>query len=255
VGTLVGGDLFQFGDVDGTGDNVRLQHPIGIAFTTAKFIWPTLNHKIKVIDPNLRTSKTIFGSREPGHVDGKESRFYEPSGLAFLHGKLYIADTNNHAIRVADLHAKEVVSLTLKPQATAESGAPSVEHLVSSSTPVTRLPGQSLSPSATQLQLKIELPSGMEFNPGSPFHVLARTINGALAFASTMMIIDEPKTEMAIPFHVLPDFGGTALRLELLYYYCHKTRGTCMVRQAVYEMTILLGAGGEERLLVTDRVE
>ena len=29
VETLVGGDLFDFGDVDGTGDDVRLQHPLG----------------------------------------------------------------------------------------------------------------------------------------------------------------------------------------------------------------------------------
>ena len=27
VGTIVGRDLFEFGDVDGTGDDVRLQHP------------------------------------------------------------------------------------------------------------------------------------------------------------------------------------------------------------------------------------
>ena len=32
VSTLVGGDLFQFGDEDGIGDEVRLQHPLGIIF-------------------------------------------------------------------------------------------------------------------------------------------------------------------------------------------------------------------------------
>ena len=30
VKTLVGGDLFEFGDVDATGDRVRLQHPLGL---------------------------------------------------------------------------------------------------------------------------------------------------------------------------------------------------------------------------------
>ena len=30
VETLVGGDLFEFGDVDGAGDDVRLQHPLGV---------------------------------------------------------------------------------------------------------------------------------------------------------------------------------------------------------------------------------
>jgi hypothetical protein len=247
VGTLIGGDLFQFGDVDGAGDNVRLQHPLGIAFHDGKiYLADTYNHKIKVIDPNLRTCKTLFGKREPGHNDGvagsdNEPRFYEPSGLAFLGSKLYIADTNNHAIRVADLHSKEVKSVTLKPQAKIEANVPHADHLVSLSTPVTKLPGQTLSPEATQLLLKIELPAG--------------TINGALEFESALMTIPTPKTEMAIPFRVLPDFGGTALRVELLYYYCQKDRGLCMVRQAAYEMTILLSSGGEESLVVTDRVE
>jgi hypothetical protein len=154
-----------------------------------------------------------------------------------------------------DFHTKEVATLTLKPKAGADAGAPNAEHLVSSSTPVTRLPGQTLSPGATALHLKIDLPNGTQFNPESPLQLLVRTINGALAFESTTMSINEPKAEMTIPFHVLPDFGGTALRLELLYYYCHKIHGTCMVRQAVYEMTILLASGGEEHLLVTDRVE
>jgi thiol-disulfide isomerase/thioredoxin len=258
VGTLVGGDLFQYGDTDGTGDNVRLQHPLGVAYLGGKiYLADTYNHKIKVIDPNLRTSKTLLGKREPGHANGgeHEAQFYEPSGLAFLDGKMYVADTNNHAIRVVDLHSKEVTTLRLKPQALAEHHAPHIEHLVNASTPVTRLGGQALSPNAAQLVLKIELPNDTEFNAGSPLQLLARTINGAIAFEPAMMTIAEPKTEMTIPFRIQPDFGGTALRVELLYYYCHKTRGVCMVRQAAYEMTILFSAEGEERLTVMDHVE
>jgi hypothetical protein len=39
--------------------------------------------------------------------------FYEPSGLSFGNGKLYIADTNNHLIRVANLEAGEVSTLEI----------------------------------------------------------------------------------------------------------------------------------------------
>jgi len=255
VGTLVGGDLFQYGDADGTGDNVRLQHPLGVAYHDGKiYLADTYNHKIKVIDPNLRTCKTLFGARAPGHADGfaDAARFYEPSGLAFLDGKMYVADTNNHAIRVADLHGQAVKTLRLQPQAPLEHHEPNLEHLVSVNTVVTRLPGQTLSPNAAQLILKIALPAETEFNAGSPLQLLARTINGALEFDATIVTIAAPKNAMTIPLRVLPDFGGTALRLELLYYYCHKTRGVCMVRQATYEITILFSAEGEERLVVTD---
>jgi hypothetical protein len=169
-----------------------------------------------------------------------------------LNGKLYIADTNNHTIRITDLHNKEVRSLALKPQAVEGTH---VDHLVSSNTVPIRLEGQTLSPTANRLLLKIALPVDTEFNYSSPFQLLARTINGALAFDAEMITISEPKNEMVIPFRVLPDFGGTALRLELLYYYCHKTRGICMVRQAAYEMTILLAADGENALVVNDEVK
>jgi len=253
VGTLVGGDLFQYGDTDGTGDNVRLQHPLGVAYHDGKiYLADTYNHKIKVIDPNLRTCKTLLGQRDPGLVDGGAPQFYEPSGLAFLHGKMYIADTNNHAIRVADLQTHEVNTLTLQPKATSDHH---VEHLVNAHTPTTRLSGQTLSPDATHLALKIELPAEIEFNLGSPLQLLVRTLNEALTFDSTIITIAEPQAEMRIPFRVQPDFGGTALRVELLYYYCRKTRGVCMVRQAAYEMTILFSAYGEEKLVVADRVD
>ena len=252
VGTLVGGDLFQYGDTEGTADNVRLQHPLGVAYHDGKiYLADTYNHKIKVVDPNLRTCKTLLGNRTPGLADGSAPQFYEPSGLVFLHGKMYIADTNNHVIRVADLQTLEVRTLTLQPKAAVEHH---VEHLVNLHTPVTRLSGQTLAPDATHLALKIELPADVEFNAGSPLQLLVRTLNEALTFDSTIFTIAEPKTEIQIPFRVQPDFGGTALRVELLYYYCHKTRGVCMVRQATYEMTILFSAYGEKKLMITDQV-
>jgi thiol-disulfide isomerase/thioredoxin len=261
VGTLVGGDLFQFGDKDGSGDNVRLQHPLGITFYEGKiYLADTYNHKIKVIDPNLRTCKTLLGTHEPGHVDGvmgaePEPRFYEPSGLAFLNGKLCIADTNNHAIRGADVHTREVKTLTLKPQAVDIGMTLHVDHLVTIGTPVIRLPEERLAPSANHLILKMVLPADTEFNTGSPLQLLARTINGALEFEPAIMTFAQPQAEMRIPFRLLPNFAETALRLELLYYYCYKLRGLCMVRQAVYEMPLHFAAEGADHLVVTDRVE
>ena len=51
VRTLAGGDLFEFGDKDGTGDRVRLQHPLGVAiFGDRVVIADTYNHKIKLLE-------------------------------------------------------------------------------------------------------------------------------------------------------------------------------------------------------------
>ena len=123
VATLVGIDLFAFGDRDGVEHHVRLQHPIGIEWHQGElFIADTYNHKIKKVLPLTRSVQTVLGSGAAGRHDGagKLAAFSEPSGLSFAvfdddrSPLLYIADTNNHAIRVADLTADAVRTLELR---------------------------------------------------------------------------------------------------------------------------------------------
>ena len=117
VSTIVGLDLFTFGDLDGVGDEVRLQHPLGIEVQGERLlIADTYNNKIKTISPIDRTAKSLLGTGQAGHVDdpGGQARFHEPGGLSAAAGRIYIADTNNHAIRVADLETREVTTLELR---------------------------------------------------------------------------------------------------------------------------------------------
>src|SRR5688500_5647106 len=98
VKTVVGGNLFDFGDVDGRGDDVRLQHPLGLFALDGKLlIADTYNHKIKQLDPSERSVKTLFGNGNPGQMDGSSPSFYEPGGLSVAGNKLYVADTNNRS--------------------------------------------------------------------------------------------------------------------------------------------------------------
>jgi hypothetical protein len=114
VTTLVGGDLFKFGDVDGVGDAARLQHPLGITWqNNALWIADTYNHKIKRLDPLTRQLTSIVGATQSGHADGKAASFYEPGGISSADGKLYIADTNNHVIRVVDLQTQQTSTLKI----------------------------------------------------------------------------------------------------------------------------------------------
>jgi thiol-disulfide isomerase/thioredoxin len=80
VETIVGGDLFDFGDVDGSGNEVRLQHPLGVlSFGDKLLIADTYNHKIKQLDPKKQTVVTLFGTGKPGQQDGSPASFYEPA--------------------------------------------------------------------------------------------------------------------------------------------------------------------------------
>jgi DNA-binding beta-propeller fold protein YncE len=113
VETLVGEGLFDFGDVDGVGDKVRLQHALGVACYDGKlYVADTYNSKIKVIDPKTRTAKTFLGGEPDGWL--ATPLFQEPAGLSVAGGKLYVADTNAHRIRVIDLKTRAVSTLKLQ---------------------------------------------------------------------------------------------------------------------------------------------
>lgn len=77
-------------------------------------IWTFRNwlfRQIKVIDPLKKTCETFLGTGKPGLSSGGDSvQFDEPGGLCVSpDGQfLYVADTNNHAIRVIDLKTKTV---------------------------------------------------------------------------------------------------------------------------------------------------
>lgn len=113
VRTIVGQGLFKFGDVDGVGAEVRLQHALGVAWHENRlYVADTYNSKIKVIDPARRSCTTFLGGEADGRSAGRV--FDEPGGLSIANGNLYVADTNAHRIRVVDLQTKAVSTLQLE---------------------------------------------------------------------------------------------------------------------------------------------
>lgn len=119
VQTLIGltNSLFDFGDVDGAGETVRLQHPLDVAWADGKlYVADTYNNKIKELDPIKRSCRTLAGTGKAGNADaekGFEASFNEPGGISAAGGRLYVADTNNHALRIVELAAPHRVT-TLK---------------------------------------------------------------------------------------------------------------------------------------------
>jgi sugar lactone lactonase YvrE len=93
VGTLVGTGLFDFGDRDGTGDEARLQHCLGVAWLDgALFVADTYNGKVKRVDPATRSCVTWAGG-----ADGSPA-LHEPGGISAGAGSLWVADTGHHRI-------------------------------------------------------------------------------------------------------------------------------------------------------------
>jgi len=115
VRTIVGTGLFDFGDKDGVGEEALLQHCIGLGWhKDVLYVADSYNHKIKTVDPKTRAVKTFLGDGKKGIEDGAKPRFHEPNGLSGYGDKLFIADTNNHAIRVCDLKTGAVSTLPVE---------------------------------------------------------------------------------------------------------------------------------------------
>ena len=91
VGTIVGTGLFDFGDTDGSGDKVRMQHQQGLAARGGELlIADSYNDALKWVNIETREARTW--------VRG----FHEPGGVATGEHHAYVADTNAHRIMVVD---------------------------------------------------------------------------------------------------------------------------------------------------------
>ena len=117
VRRIVGTGLFDFGDADGVGDRARLQHPLGVVYNPADgllYVADTYNSKIKTVDPETRRARTLVGGDGQGFRDGAERLFYEPGGVDVAAGRLYVADTGNHIVRVVDLATGETSTVAFQ---------------------------------------------------------------------------------------------------------------------------------------------
>jgi thiol-disulfide isomerase/thioredoxin len=117
VRTLAGGDLFEFGDRDGAADEARFQHPLGVAARGGLvYIADTYNHKIRVLEPSTGVVRTFAGTGRPGMTDGacQDATFYEPGGVSATTETLFVADTNNHAIRAVHLDGRATRTIDVR---------------------------------------------------------------------------------------------------------------------------------------------
>ncbi len=264
VRTIVGTGLFDFGDVDGTGDDVRLQHPLGVTVAGDGYLYvaDTYNNKIKRIDPQTRESVTFLGTGEEGFADGDHPQFYEPGGIDYADGKLYIADTNNHAIRVADVGSGEVTTVTFPnverlaggDGVAAAEDAPPVETLEQDAGDGAIVqPVQLVSPGEGTIRIEVNMPDGYKLNDLAPF---------------TAIWPDDPVAQVAPDARdyrvVLPDLpveipvtfaeGQTELAVDLTIYWCEAINETlCFVDRSRLVLPLTVAPTGDTNVAVFQR--
>ena len=243
VKTLVGGDLFEFGDIDATGDRVRLQHPLGLVSIGDKvLIADTYNHKIKELDPKQRRVTTLLGTGKPGQTDGTSPSFYEPAGLSIANDKLYVADTNNHAIRVVDLKTKKTTTLRI------DGLTPPAQSMAKSSTDAgpnaeaIELPAQQLRVgSEGVLLINVDLPAGYHLNPSAPQRYKV-SLDGGNTIGIDEKDLSHVGNDLRLPLRIPVrgnEVGSAKLRVQLTLFYCREDNtGTCRIKTIVWSAPV-----------------
>jgi len=227
VSTIVGLGLFDFGDVDGKGNDVRLQHPLGVVYANGKlYVADTYNHKIKEIEISKRESRAYAGTRERGVRDGerKKAQFNEPGGVSATSKSLFVADTNNHLIRRIDFDTSKVSTVELKGLETLTR-----QMVRKFRGRVVDVAKQTIAPGAGAIALSFALPAGYKYNQGAPFYVAYKTGDEkAVKIKETAQNFTEPKFPFEIPVEAVQ--GEGAVTIDAVIYFCNDEKDKiCLV--------------------------
>lgn len=234
--TLVGQGLFDFGDQDGPSGSALLQHPTGLAFSGGQiYVADTYNHKIKRLDPAGGVVQTLIGDGTRGWRDGpfNQACLFEPEGVIVSGRLLYIADTNNHLLRVADLQTEMLHTFQLK-------GIENIPTTVLKQ-PEQVLPPHAVAPGLVTVQLDVRLPSGYKRSTDAPAVIqLVGEGHEPIFFAA-----GEP-----LQLDVQVD-GDTQITLALSIYYCQEQAAhLCMIHRNLVTIPLLARAGGWRKIFV-----
>ncbi len=240
VRTVVGSGLFDFGDVDGDRKTAKLQHPQGIALAGgAIYVGDTYNHKIKRVDATSGATKTLAGGAR-GRADGAptSARFDEPGGLSIASGKLYVADTNNDAVRVIDLTSGETSTLRLTNLDVAVSNAPGERVRVT-------LPSAEVAPGVGTLRVTVTTPAGYHLNDLAPAKITFTVADGAiLRLSESTLTWSSNEGSVSFPVPVQLAAGSTSLTAVAQIYYCRTgDEGLCFIHTAEITLPVRVTAG------------
>ena len=228
-----------------------MQHPLGVvAVGDTLYVADTYNSKIKVVDLGSGAVSTRWGDTA-GWRDGDRPLFYEPGGIDALGSTLFVADTNNHSIRVVDLDTGEVSTLVPVgievfvpgPDSDAYAGTV-VEH-----EPLMLGEGQGA------ISLDVRLPAGYKVNPDAPSRFVWSVDGEGMTVApdASGSVLDPsfPRT-----FDVHLTAGQGVLTGDISVVYCEaEAEQICLFEQVRIVAPYTVASGGSRQAVLTHTVD
>ncbi|KAM3592304.1 uncharacterized protein V6R79_016380 [Siganus canaliculatus] len=276
VKSLVGGErdpmnLFAFGDVDGKGIDAKLQHPLGVAWAPEQsllYVADSYNHKIKVVEPKTKQCSTLAGTGEAGDALGpnfNKSCFNEPGGICVGdNGRvLYVADTNNHQVKVLDLASKTVspfpITMDCLDSVPSKPAGPTKAPTLPKSAARKEMPPVAVSAGQTLvLSLTLSLPEGTKLTEEAPSSWALTAEGHEWLLESTVVtgdIVDLSKPlviSTKLPTVIKDSNNQPSFTVGVWVYYCVETGSACMMKAASFTQPLLISASpGQGEVAVT----
>ncbi|ERL88294.1 NHL repeat-containing protein 2-like [Dendroctonus ponderosae] len=266
VTPVVGGDrnpnnLFAFGDRDGVLYEAKLQHSLGVAGSPdgkTLFVADTYNHKLKRVDVTENKVVTLMVNNNLDSTDFADWAFKEPGGLCVSADgkKIYLADTNNHQVKVVTLGRNGTISKVQKlelraahvPTNPTTSDSPSRKPLLSLPKPliVSEKGGKILAnfsiSFADGLKLAVDAPQRWTTELPAPTFACVPT-NGTAAQSVDVVV--------SVPAHLDPDHVHS-LHVSFSLITC--SEDVCLPRAFTIRVPIVVSQSGADCLETPVRV-
>ncbi len=212
-----------------------------------RMVADTYNSRIRTIDLDSGRVATLAGS-DPGWRDGETALFSEPGGIDLSDdGRLFVADTNNHSIRVVD-------SVTGATSTWVITGVEAVEPAVDSadfSGVVRQLEPQRLSKGPASLVLDVRLPAGYKVNPLAP-STFTWSGDGVAIPEGARGTVLEPEFPMIVDLEVL---GSGSIVGDISLVYCEAdVESICLVERLRIIVPVVAVESGSSEVRVDHQV-
>jgi hypothetical protein len=211
----------------------------------------TYNHKLKELDPEKGTIRTIAGDGRPGTERGGALALFEPGGLHAAGDAVYLADTNNHRVVRVALPSGAWSEITIEgleapavPPAGAEAGARG--GALADAGAATVASTSLRAGAATSWRLAITLPEGAHASDEAPASVRVSR-GGEVLLQRTLLGSTWP---LAFELPAQPQ-GPAELRVQASFAYCHEGQGVCVPAYPAWNVPVRFEEAGADAATLT----
>ncbi len=197
------------------------------------------------------------GAKAKGGSEIKHALFDQPGGLSVAGSTLYVADTNNHKIRVVDIASGKVSTLKMGDLTTPKppTGPPKFLNKLAIAVPAAKVPpGKSVT-----LDVHLALPEDLKLNPDTPMTYLVEAPRAPDFLSESISTKGERVQPPSKTFQITVPLAKEAsagdvlpLKVSLSTFQCRGgSEGYCKVQSYIWTVSLTFADDAKGKVTLT----